>query len=79
MEDWKLKDYKTLCYNLQNKVTPFEASEVKINKQAQAIRKKYKCDEMTAYIILKKQLEKELAEKRSADNAPLCKDLRQKH
>lgn len=79
MEDWKLKDFKTLCYNLQNKVTPYEASEVKINKQAQAIRKKYKCDEMTAYIILKNQLEKELAGKRSADNAPLCKNLRQNY
>lgn len=79
MEDWKLKDYKTLCYNLQNKVTPFEASETKINRRARTIQKEYKCDELTAYILLKKQLEKELAEKRSAENAPLCKNLRRKY
>ena len=79
MEDWKLKDFKTLCFNLQNKVTPFEASETKINRRARAIQKEYKCDELTSYILLKKHLEKELAEKRSADNAPLCKNLRQKH
>lgn len=79
MTDWKLKDFKIVCYNLQNKITPFEASETELCKRATKIRKEYKCDELTAYILLKKQLEKELAEKRSADNAPLCKNLRQKH
>jgi hypothetical protein len=63
MDDWRIKDYKTRCYNLQNQITPYKADMITIEKTAKAIRKKNKCDELTALRILKKQLEEKLAKK----------------
>lgn len=60
MEDWLIKDYKIRCYNLQNRLTPLKANIKNIERQAKQIRKKEKCDELTALKILKKQLEKQL-------------------
>lgn len=77
MTDWKLKDIKIVCYNLQNKITPFAASESELCKRATKICKEYKCDEYTAYVLLKRHLARELEEKRQAENASLCKNLRQ--
>ncbi len=63
MEDWRIKDYKTRCFNLQNRITPFSADMETIEKTAKAIRKKNKCDELTALKTLKKQLEEKLFKK----------------
>lgn len=63
MEDWRIKDYKARCFNLQNSITPFKANMETIEKTAKAIRKKNKCDELTALKLLKKQLEEKLAQK----------------
>lgn len=63
MTDWRIKDYKIRCYNLQNRIKPFSADMETIEKSAKVIRKKNKCDELTALKILKKQLEEKLAEK----------------
>ena len=71
MEGWKIQDYKTRCYNLQNKLTPNEADESAISRQVKDIRRTHRCDELSALIILKVRLEKEL-QKKSADSAPLC-------
>lgn len=61
--DWLIEDYKIRCHNLQNKITPYEVKFGQIERQARAIRKAQKCDVLTSYEILKRQLEKELAEK----------------
>jgi hypothetical protein len=63
MQDWRIKDTKIICYNLQNKITPYKAEMEAIERRARAIMKKEKCDELTAYKILKKQLEIEVAKK----------------
>lgn len=63
MEDWRIKDYKIICYNLQNQLTPFKANMETIEKSAKAIRKKSKCNELTALKLLRKQLEEKLTEK----------------
>lgn len=63
MEDWRIKDTKIICYNLQNKITPYKAEMEAIVRRARAIRRKEKCDELTAYRILRKQLETELDKK----------------
>lgn len=63
MEDWRIKDYEILCFNLQNRLTPFKAEMVVIKKSAKAIQKKRKCDKLTALKILKKQLEDKIAKK----------------
>jgi hypothetical protein len=63
MQDWRIKDTAIICYNLQNKITPYEAEMEAIARRARAIRKKEKCDELTAYRILRKQLEAELGKK----------------
>lgn len=75
MADWKIKDYEIRCYNLQNKLTPYEADEVTLNKQMRAIRKENKCDVLSAWKILKCRLEAELirrAQESQRVNAPLC-------
>lgn len=61
MVDWRIKDYKTRCYNLQNRIKPFSADMETIEKSAKVIRKKNKCDELTALKVLKKRLEEKLA------------------
>lgn len=61
--DWLIEDYKARCHNLQNKITPYKVKFGQITRRVKAIRKAQKCDELTAYEILKRQLEKELAEK----------------
>lgn len=63
MENGLIKDYKIRCYNLQNKLTPFAANMPSIEKRANKIKRKEKCDDLTALKLLKKQLEKEVAEK----------------
>ena len=63
MEDWRIKDYKIRCFNLQNRIKPFSANTETIEKSAKVIRKKNKCDELTALKILKKRLEEQLAKK----------------
>ena len=68
MKDWQLQDYKIRCHNLQNKLTPHEVKEGAIPKMMRAIKKEKKCDELTAYKILKKRLENELLHK-AAENA----------
>ena len=64
MEDWRLKDYKDRCYNLQNRLTPNKATMPKIEKEMQVIQRSHKCDELTALTILKERLEKEVAAKK---------------
>lgn len=59
-EDWKIQDYKTRCYNLQNRLTPNEANEIEINRQVKEIRRTHRCDELSALMILKVRLEKEV-------------------
>lgn len=76
MTDWRIKDYKTICFNLQNKLTPYEASEWKLAKKMRAIQKEKKCDELTAWKILKSRLRSELI-KKGAINVSVCKKLRQ--
>lgn len=66
--NWLIEDYKIRCHNLQNKITPHKVKFGQITRRVTAIRKAQKCDELTAYEILKRQLEKELAEKREAEN-----------
>lgn len=63
MEDWRINDYKIRCYNLQNKLTPYEADMIEIDKRAKRIRRSRKCGMLTALTILKKRLEKEVAKK----------------
>lgn len=63
-----LNDYKIRCYNLQNKLTPHEVKEGQIAKMMRAIKREKKCDELTAYKVLKKRLENELI-KKAAENA----------
>lgn len=58
-----INDYRIRCYNLQNKLTPFKADMFSIERRANKIKRKEKCDDLTAYKLLKKQLEKEVAEK----------------
>lgn len=62
MEDWLIKDYEIRCYNLQNRLTPYEAELSNIKKAAKKIAKERKCDILTALKILKKQLENKLKE-----------------
>lgn len=66
MEDWRIKDYLIRCYNLQNKITPLNASLNSIKRQATKIAKTEKCDKLTALKLLKKQLESELAEQNAS-------------
>ena len=63
MENALLKDYKIRCYNLQNKITPYKVNESALVKQARKIQRKENCDDLTAWKILKKRLEKRVAEK----------------
>lgn len=59
MRDWKIDDIKIVCYNLQNKITPFEAKEQVLEQQARDIRKEMKCDEFTAWQVLRNRLWRE--------------------
>lgn len=63
MENGLVNDYKIRCYNLQNKITPYVARMDKLEKRAEKIKRKEKCNDLTAWRTLKKQLEKEVAEK----------------
>lgn len=58
-----IRDYKIRCHNLQNKITPYEVNDFALTKRAEKIKRKEKCDDLTAWRTLKKQLEKEVAEK----------------
>lgn len=64
VQDWKIQDYKARCYNLQNRLTPNKANEKEIERRANSIRRTHKCDLLTALIILKEQLEAEVAKKK---------------
>lgn len=63
MENGLINDYKIRCHNLQNKLTPFKVKMDALEKRAEKIKRKDKCDDLTAWRTLKKQLEKEVAEK----------------
>ena len=63
MEDWRIKDNKIICYNLQNKLTPYKVEWKSIEDAVARIKKKNKCDELEATIILKKELKQKVAEK----------------
>ena len=60
MKDWRIKDYAIRCYNLQNKLTPFAAREYVLERKRRIIQKKMQVDELTAWDILKKRLEKKV-------------------
>lgn len=68
MENWLIKDYKIRCQNLQNKITPYKVNMQALIKRADKIKKKEKSDDLTAWKILKKQLENEVAEKTKNKN-----------
>lgn len=68
MADWRIKDYRLRCYNIQNRLTPYSADEAKLVSQMKKIRKEKKCDELTAWKILKHRLTKELLD-RSEDKS----------
>lgn len=63
MENGLINDYKIRCHNLQNKLTPFKVNMDALTKRAEKIKRKEKCNDLTAWRTLKKQLEKEVAEK----------------
>lgn len=63
MVDWRIKDYETVCFNLLNKIVPFEAKEVEIRRRTKEIMRKRKCDKLAALKILKGQLFAELIKK----------------
>lgn len=65
MEDWRIKDNKIICYNLQHKLTPFKVEWKDIDRAVDRIKKKNKCDELEATIILKKELKLKVAEHES--------------
>ena len=71
MENILVRDYKIRCYNLQNKITPYEAEMTQIERLATKIMRENKCDDLTAYKILKKQLTRKLM-KKSVNNVSLC-------
>ena len=70
--DILINDYKIRCHNLQNKLTPYKVNTRALERRAKKIQRKDKCDDLTAWRTLKKQLESEVAEKKSVSNASLC-------
>lgn len=64
MEDWRIKDNKIICYNLYNKIHPYEAREVEIEERIRRIRKRYRCSELQATIIYKAELKQQRKEQR---------------
>lgn len=67
MCEWLIKDYQTMCYNLQNKITPYKVREHELVKRMKKIREELQTDELTAWGVLKTRLENQLAEKRKAE------------
>lgn len=63
MENGLVNDYKIRCHNLQNKITPYKVNMFVLEKRAAKIKRKEKCDDLTAWRTLKKQLESEVAKK----------------
>lgn len=63
MENGLVNDYKIRCHNLQNKLTPYKVNMDDLEKRASRIKRKEKSNDLTAWRTLKKQLEKEVAEK----------------
>lgn len=64
MCEWLIKDYKAICHNLQNKLTPYKVSDRQLLLAMREIKEKLKCDELTAWKALKTRLEAALQEKR---------------
>ena len=67
MCEWLIKDYQTMCYNLQNKITPYKVREHELVKKMKEIKKEFDCDDLTAWGVLKTRLESQLAEKTKAE------------
>jgi hypothetical protein len=57
-ESWLLKDLKTRCHNLQNKITPYKAKESKLNARARSIRRDKGVDEITSWELLYSELKR---------------------
>lgn len=61
-DEWALRDAKIRCHNVQNKITPYEVKETKLNARMRKIKKRDKVDEYEAWERLYKELKQELRE-----------------
>lgn len=68
MTDWRIKDYQARCFNLQNKLNLYNARESKLRKRMREICKEKNCDELTAWKILKNELEAEIRQRQMQRN-----------